>query len=263
MKTRSGNVRLALAGAAALLAAPAAVSPAAAAEPRFALELEGGPVWQTKNDVQIPNDASGTRFSLSDLAGEGPYAAARAYFTWNVAPRQGLRVLAAPFRIEETGTPGAPIRFGGEEFAAGAATRAAYRFDSWRLTYRYRIADGARARWWVGLTAKIRGAKIELQQGDRIVVDTNVGFVPLLHAAGDVALADRWRLLLDVDALAGGPGRAVDAAAKLGYDVTDRWTLAAGYRTLEGGADVTDVYTFAWLHYAVVSSVWRFGADGR
>ena len=38
------------------------------------LELEAGPVWQTRNDVQIPNTAAGTRFSLVDLAGKGPWA---------------------------------------------------------------------------------------------------------------------------------------------------------------------------------------------
>jgi hypothetical protein len=42
------------------------------------------------------------------------------------------------------------------------------------------------------------------------------------------------------------------------YDLSKNWTLAAGYRTLEGGADVDDVYTFAWLHYATASIAFRF-----
>lgn len=253
-------VRTAIVLAAALRAAafPAA-NAALAAVPRLELELEGGAVWQTKNDVQIPNDASGSRFSLADLAGEGPRAAGRVYLTWNITPRHGLRAMGAPLRIEDAGTPDAAIRFAGESFAAGVPTAAVYEFNSWRLTYRYRIAGGARARWWIGLTAKIRDAKVELAQGSRIATDTNVGFVPLLHVAGDVELADRWRFLLDVDALAGGPGRAIDGAAKVAFDVADAWRLTAGYRTLDGGADVADVYTFAWLHYAAVSSVWRFG----
>ena len=46
--------------------------------PRFTVRIEGGPVWQSRNDVQIPNDASGTRFSLDDLVGSGPWPAARA-----------------------------------------------------------------------------------------------------------------------------------------------------------------------------------------
>ena len=40
--------------------------------PRFEIELEAGPIWQTTNDVRIPNTAEGTRFSLVDLAEKGP-----------------------------------------------------------------------------------------------------------------------------------------------------------------------------------------------
>ena len=111
----------------------------------------------------------------------------------------------------------------------------------------------------MGFTAKVRDAVIELEQGATTSRKTDLGFVPLLHLAGDWRVAPRWTASLDVDALAGGPGRAVDAALEVGYDLTDRWTVQTGYRTVEGGADVDAVYTFAWLHYAVVSLVWRVG----
>ena len=35
---------------------------------RFRFELEGGPAWQSKNDVQIPGN-TGTEFSFKDLTG--------------------------------------------------------------------------------------------------------------------------------------------------------------------------------------------------
>ena len=82
---------------------------------------------------------------------------------------------------------------------------------------------------------------------------TDVGFVPLLHLAFDWRLGEQWSLDLDVDALAGGPGRAEDAALKFRYRFNDDVSLAAGYRTVEGGADVDSVYNFAWLHYATAS----------
>ena len=53
--------------------------------------------------------------------------------------------------------------------------------------------------------------------------------------------------------MAASPGRAIDFALKVHYDLNDRWNVAVGYRTLEGGADNDKVYTFAWLHYAVAS----------
>ena len=37
-----------------------------------------------------------------------------------------------------------------------------------------------------------------------------------------------------------------------------RWSLAAGYRAVEGGADVEEVYNFAWFNYGLVSVVFRF-----
>ena len=53
-------------------------------------------------------------------------------------------------------------------------------------------------------------------------------------------------------AFAGGPGRAFDAAIKFQYDLTDRWRIGPGYRTLEGGVDNDTVYNIAWFHYAFI-----------
>jgi len=225
---------------------------------QFAVELEAGPVWQSKNDVQIPNSDDGTRFSLVDLAGNGPWPAARLYFTWNINSRHGLRALAAPLSITETGVLASTTRFAGTVFAADTPTEATYQFNSWRLTYQYRFYSGGRWNWWIGFTAKIRDAKIELSQADESAKKTDVGFVPLLHIRGWYRFAGRWRLVLDADALAGGPGRAEDASLKLYADIGQDWSVSLGYRTVEGGADVDEVYNFAWLHYAVASVLYRF-----
>jgi hypothetical protein len=138
-------------------------------------------------------------------------------------------------------------------------TEATYQFNSWRATYRYKFWRGKRWNWWVGFTAKARDAKIELRQGSTAAKDTDLGFVPLLYIRGDWRFAERWHLLLEADALAGGPGRAEDVMIKLGYDFGDRWAVTFGYRTVEGGADVDEVYNFAWFNYAVVSGVYRWG----
>jgi hypothetical protein len=240
-----------------LLLAPLAAT-AGDADSRFEVELEAGPVWQSRNDVRIPNDETGTRFSLDDLAGQGPWPAGRFYFTWNITERHGLRLLLAPLSYTETGLFDSAVEFAGESYAPGLPTEATYRFNSWRVTYRYRFRDGEKWRWWIGFTAKVRDAKIRLEQGTTASEDTDLGFVPLLHLRGEWRFADRWRFLLDLDALAGGPGRAEDLALKVSYDLSDRWSLAAGYRTVEGGADVDDVYNFAWFNAAVLSAAYRF-----
>ena len=130
----------------------------------------------------------------------------------------------------------------------------------WAKSYnkRYKFHRGDRWNWWVGFTAKVRDAKIELRQGDTSSMDSDVGFVPLLHLAADWRIADRWHLLLDLDALAGGPGRAEDLGLKVAFDINEQWTVTAGYRTVEGGADTDEVYNFAWFNAFVVSGIVRF-----
>lgn len=241
----------------ACLATLAIPSPASAQGPRLMVELEAGPVWQSRNDAQIPNGASGTRFSLRELTGSGPWLAGRLYLTWGWNERDELRVLVAPLSFTETGTLGGPVHFAGASYGGDVATSGTYRFNSYRITYRHRFHLGERWTWRVGATAKLRDALIELRQGDTTSRKKDVGFVPLLHLATDVRLAGRWSLTGDADALAGGPGRAEDVAVKLRFDPGSRWALAGGYRTVEGGADVDAVHTFAWLHYAVLSVLYR------
>jgi hypothetical protein len=231
---------------------------AADAVPRFTLELEAGAVWQSRNDVEIPNDGTATRFSLKELVGEGPWPAARLYFTYNINSRHSLRGLAAPLSYTETGTFEGPVRFAGADYLPGLPTEATYQFNSYRVGYRWTFHRGERWIWRVGLTAKIRDAKIELAQGATTSKDTDVGFVPLLHVSGDWRFSGSWRLLLDIEALGGGPGRAEDGSLKIGYDISSNGMLTVGYRIVEGGADVDEVYSFAWFNYAVASAVYRF-----
>jgi hypothetical protein len=220
---------------------------------KFAVEVEAGATWQSYNDVQIPNDSRGTRFSLRELAGSGPWVSGRVYLTWQAGRRHGLRLLLAPFSLTETGVSETPLGFAGANYAAGRPVQATYTFNSYRLTYRYTAHEGRRTTAWIGFTAKIRDAVIALEQGGTSSRKDDLGFVPLLHLAGRWRPAPRWHLGLDADAIAGGPGRAEDVAVKLGRDLGRGWTVEAGYRTVEGGADVASVYTFAWLHSAVVS----------
>ena len=49
--------------------------------------------------------------------------------------------------------------------------------------------------------------------------------------------------------------RAATAAALAAFAIAA--PAGAGYRTVEGGANVEETYNFAWLHYAVASVRWR------
>lgn len=230
----------------------------ALAQSTFTIEIEGGPAWQGANTVEVPNDGTATRFSLSGLVGAGPAPAGRLYATWHISDRHSTRLLVAPLTLTESGIPSDEILFAGETYDANALTQASYRFNSYRLTYRYRLLERSRTNLWVGLTGKIRDARIELEQGDTTSFDDDLGVLPLAHLGAEWRPVDLWSIRLDADALAGGPGRAIDAALTFGYDLNERWTVNAGYRILEGGADVEQVYNFATLHYAIVGLRWGF-----
>ena len=213
------------------------------------VELEGGPVWQSRNDVQIPA-ATGTRFSLREL-GSGPALAYRAYAGVSLG-RHELRALWAPLTLDLDGTLPRAVSFQGETFGTASPVDARYRFDSYRLTYRYALVDRERWTLKVGFTGKIRDATVRLAQDGRVARRSNVGFVPLLHLSAAWRFAPSWELMLDADALAAPQGRAEDVALLVGWNVTPAVQLRAGYRTVEGGADGGgDVYSFAWLHYGV------------
>ena len=223
---------------------------------RFSIGLETGAVRFARNDVRLPGD-TGTRFDMTELTGADAGPIARLNLHWRVAARHELRFVVAPLAVSGTGMLTRETTFDDTTFAAGE-TEGTYQFSAYKLTYRYALPDRGRWRLGVGFTAVIRDAKIELQQGTSVATDTNVGFVPALHVSGDYRLSERWSFRFDIDGLAGGPGRLLDLGAKLDYALTERWQIGGGYRTVEGGADTDDLFTFAWINFGLLDLRYRF-----
>jgi hypothetical protein len=223
---------------------------------RISLTVEGLNVWQQRNDVRIPPD-TGTKFSLVDLIGSSPTPSVRVTGTVDITERQQIRLVYAPLRLSGHGTPAMPIAFAGTTFAP-APTEAVYQFNSYRATWNYRVHRGPTWTWRVGFTGFIRDARVALTQGDRTAENTDVGFVPLGYVSADARLARRWSVGLELEGSAAPQGRAIDFTATVRYRPTPRWTVFGGYRTIEGGADVDTVYTFAWLNAVVTGLSVRF-----
>jgi hypothetical protein len=221
------------------------------------LEVESGAVWLSRNDTRIPGD-TGTEFDMLDLTGSGPEPYIRLYGTYAFNDRHALRVTIAPLEIEGTGTLKETTTFKDDVFAPNVPTKGTYKFNTYRLTYRWTFYDTARWRLGVGAAALVRDAEITLEQGSKKQSRDDLGVVPLLHLYGAYRFTDQLSLILDVEGAASSPGRAIDAALKACYEFDSNWYVSAGYRTLEGGSDNDDVYTFAWLHYALAEIGYRF-----
>jgi hypothetical protein len=215
------------------------------------LEVEGGVVSCGYNDVRIPG-VGGTRFSLVDDLETDPDLFVRMRLTYKVGERHTFSVLAAPLRLDAQGTVPAEIIFEGKTFPAETALSARYRFDSYRLTYRYGLHSSPRLKAGIGVTAKIRDAAVSIEGGDTAAEKTNTGFVPLINFSVSWTVRPGYGLLLEGDALAAPQGRAEDVLIALFYEAGERLALRIGYRLLEGGANNDEVYNFALLHYGVL-----------
>lgn len=222
----------------------------------FRLDLETGAAWQLRNDFAVPG-TGGTRLSIDD-ADRGPFLAARATLWADLGERSSLQLVAAPFRANAGLTPETPVEFDGETFAAGEPLDATWVFDSWRVSYVWRFRSSGPVTFRAGLTAKVRDARIELSQGGLSRAKTNTGFVPLLYGGVRWQVTPRLALDLEADAAAASQGRAADVAARLEAKVSPRVNVFLGARTLEGGVDGDEVYSFAWLAYGVGGISLRF-----
>lgn len=230
---------------------------AALAGPPQTLDVEGGWVFPGYNDVRIPGD-SGTKLSLTEDLSADSFPAFRARYTATLAGKHDVSLLAAFLTMNSDGTLDRDVDFNGTTFSAGTPLDATFRFNSYRLTYRYLLYDSPRFQFRAGASAKVRDAAIRLEGGGQESEKTDLGFVPLLSFNARWLAHPRLHLVLDGDALAAPQGRAEDVLLAAVAPLNDRVSVKAGYRILEGGADNDDVYTFSLFHYAVAGVEARF-----
>jgi hypothetical protein len=240
-----------------MVAACALVAHRPAAADGIESDFEAGVASASRNDVRVPGDG-GTSLSLVDDLSAAPTPVFRLRAGYRFADRHLVSALYAPLRINATGVLGSNATFAGQTYPAGSSLLGVYRFDSYRLTYRYSVIRNKTLELAGGLTGKIRDAEISLY-GAETARKKNTGFVPLLNFHLE------WRpgggsfgVVLDADALAAPQGRAVDILLAATWAASDRIVLRIGYRMVEGGVDNDEVYNFTWLHYAVAGVDLRF-----
>jgi len=224
---------------------------------KWSLDLETGAVFPGYNDVRIPNE-TGTLFSLKNDLEIEKIAYFRLRLNANLGDNHGLSILYAPLTLNARGELPKPVFFEGVLFPAGAQVKGLFTFNSYRLTYRYRLIRKANLNLWIGFTAKIRDAEVRLTSDQLESPKTNVGFVPLLHAYLDWNLGKGWGLLFEADALAAKQGRAEDVALAIQYKVAKKIAIKVGYRIVEGGANVDEVYNFALINYLFTGLIFTF-----
>lgn len=221
------------------------------------LYFETGVVSVGYNDIQIPGN-SGTKFSLSDSFSIESKMFYRIRFTSEIAIDKFISVLYAPLSLNASGITSNNIIYNNDTFSAGTNINAKYRFDSYRISYWKSYKKRENLFLKLGVTAKIRDASIKISSNDVVSEKKNTGFVPLINFGAEYLFNDKIQLILDADALAGGPGRAEDVFIAFSYKAIEKVKLILGYRFIEGGADTEEVYNFVLLNYLSFSIMMSF-----
>lgn len=221
------------------------------------IDVETGPVFTGKNDAKI-NGEYGTRFSFTGVLHTKPWYFIRVRAGYTIKDRHTISLLAAPLKIESRGSSDRFLLFRQRLFLPGSPIRGTFKFNSYRLTYRYDIVRNDKVQFGLGLTGKIRDAFIRLDSMGFKTTRPDLGFVPLIHVRLQWMFVPRFSLLIDADWLVGPQGRAEDILAAFQYHTNDAVTVRIGYRILEGGADNTKVYTFSLFHYLIVGATAAF-----
>lgn len=225
------------------------------AQAQIRLDLESGLVLGTNyNKIRIPK-AGGTLVDIAKELDVKPKVFFRLRADYIINNRHHISALYAPLTVRYDGNFSEDVRFNNVVFAANRPVSVDYKFNSYRLTYRYDFVANEHWRIGAGVTAKIRDANVRFKNNEQDTNFDNFGFVPLINFYAGWKPTQRWGLLIEGDALGSKQGRAEDIFGGITYALGEQANLKLGYRVVEGGADVDRVYTFNWINYASVGIV--------
>jgi len=227
-------------------------------EAQALIDLETGLVFTGYNNVRIPGN-NGTLLSFKDDLKSETELFYRVRLNYTINGRHTISLLYAPLSIKSMGSVSNDILFEGAVFPANTEITGDYKFNSYRVTYRYDIVKKPKIEFGLGFTGKIRDARIALSSPGLTAEKINTGFVPIINFRLLWIIDNKFGLLLEGDALAAPQGRAEDVLFAATYTLSNRFKIRAGYRILEGGADNDEVYTFSLFHYAAVGLSYTFG----
>ena len=220
------------------------------AQSDFRVRLYPQVAFGANNDICCPNNGDGTRLSLPGDLHRTSTAVFAPRAELEYAYRRHHIMFAAVFVRENfTGFASEPIRFNTALFETGSSIDALYRFDTYRLSYRYRLVDRPKFQFELGATVLLRDAMVAMTGNDTSSAFYNLGVVPLISYYIGWTPIPKLSVYSYGDGLVSKYGRAEDIFAGVKYDVHPNIGVLAGYRVIEGGSNVKSVYTFALYHF--------------
>lgn len=223
---------------------------------RLGFEIGTGAVFTGYNDIRVPN-ISGTDISLSDELETDPDYFVRVKLTYSKRGHN-IELFASPLRLEAAGSVNRQMKFAEEKFSANVPLTAVYRFDSYRLTYRYDLINTRRLQAGIGFTAGIRDGSISFQGAGKESEKKDTDFEPLINFRAKLVLSRKLNLLVEGDILAISQGITEDVLFAIQYKLDDKISLKLGYRLFKTGTDVDEIHSSSLLNYVVIGPILTF-----
>lgn len=205
------------------------------------------------NDIRIPSDL-GTQFSVKDdlKSKTKIFYCFRASYT--LQSRHTISLLYAPLEIKSAGRVPYKISFNGVFFDADTDLNSIYKFNSYRLTYRYHLISQTKIILGLGFTAKIRDSRILLYSTKQTTERTSIGFVPIINFNFKWNINKAWGLLLSGDALVAPQGRAEDIQLAITYQCAHPINVRVGTAYLKEARTVIAVTVLSYSTMPLLDS---------
>ncbi len=213
---------------------------------RHIFDIESGSIHQSTN--KIGSGTGSQKIDLLSLENKSQSYSRFSYY-FNIDRKNSIRFLIAPFNSSGSGYLPQSTEYKGQMFNAIDPLYYSYKFNSYRLTYRRNVFESRDLLIRIGITGKIRDAHVKLFQGDASSINTNIGFVPLLHFNIEYKPFEKFKFIFEGDVAGSKYGRAMDVSLSGKYDIQNDLHLSCGYRILEGGVMMKDNYNRVLINY--------------
>ncbi len=237
---------------------------------QISTDIETGIVKVNRNDASSSwknssgelNGIDGTLFSYANDFNNPvkPLFRFRANYTFGKSKKHFLSFLAAPVQYKTEGALNKSITFNSTVFETNQQTEGFYKFNGYRLTYRYNFIQRNNLVLGLGLTLNLRDAEFSLKQGSKYERNYNRGLVPLINTYVNYKFTDKFGVLVDGDVFyIDNTGGAIDYLTGFNYALNKNISLKTGYRFFSGvGSEKGNVYNKLFVSSFVIGGVINF-----
>ncbi len=215
----------------------------------LSLSFEAGFLGALHHTIQFGDD--GTRFNYIEEGSQDIIFLFERYTAnLNLFRKHSIVFLYQPLILQTQAVANQDIQVEDVIFSTGTGLNLTYSFSFWRVSYLYHIIENNSLTWSVGASLQIRSASIifESSEGDNIVVNQNIGPVPILKTFLEYRMVNNLFFGLEIDGfyasapIANGSdisfvGYIIDASIRAGYNINNDISTFFNIRILGGGAD--------------------------